>query len=395
MSATPSSTGGVGRSTRRGGSCGGPADVAPKPGQATKTKDQPTWRKTRFAQSGGSRPMGEPERCAEARQRSVTVKIDRSPVCTQAQTFEGHRLEIEPRGPFRLDLTAWALRRRSHNTVDRWETATYERVVSLAGGPVALSVTQVAGPDAPRLSVLLAGRHIEQRAEALARDTVNRLLGLSVDLSPFAAMAAPDPLLGPLAARLRGLKPPRFPTVFEALVNGVACQQLSLAVGIHLLNRLAADRGKATSDALDSPHAFPDPEDLASLQPDELKRHGFSATKARAIIETARSVTAGDLDLEELQRLEDGAAIERLTSLRGIGRWTAEYVLLRGLGRLHVFPGDDVGAHNKLRRLFAIETPLDYEAVGRLVARWHPYAGVVYFHLLLDSLSRARGHVAR
>jgi hypothetical protein len=104
---------------------------------------------------------------------------------------------------------------------------------------------------------------------------------------------------------------------------------------------------------------------------------------------------AGDLDLEELQRLEAGAAIERLTSLRGIGRWTAEYVLLRGLGRLHVFPGDDVGAHNKLRRWFAIETPLDYEAVGRLVARWHPYAGVVYFHLLLDSLSRARGHVAR
>jgi hypothetical protein len=49
MSATPSRTGGVGRSTPRGGSCGGPADVAPKPGQPTKTQDQPPWRKTRFA----------------------------------------------------------------------------------------------------------------------------------------------------------------------------------------------------------------------------------------------------------------------------------------------------------------------------------------------------------
>jgi DNA-3-methyladenine glycosylase II len=319
----------------------------------------------------------------------VTVNVDQSPGCTRAQTSRGRQLQIEPRGPFRLDLTAWALRRRSHNAVDRWDTATYERVVSLAGGPIALSVTQVAGPDAPRLSILLAGTRIDQRAEALARGTVNRLLGLSVDLSPFAAMAAPDPLLGPLAARLRGLKPPRFPTVFEALVNGVACQQLSLAVGIHLLNRLAADRGKATSDGPDGPRAFPDPEDLASLQPDDLKRHGFSSTKARTIIETARAVVGGDLDLEALQALEDGTAIERLTSLRGIGRWTAEYVLLRGLGRLHVFPGDDVGAHNKLRHLFGIDTPLDYEAVGRLVARWHPYAGVVYFHLLLDSLPRA------
>src|SRR5512133_2742924 len=320
---------------------------------------------------------------------SVIINIDQSPVCTEPHTFERHQLQIEPREPFRLDLTAWALRRRSHNAVDRWDTATYERVVSLDSGPVALSVRQVAGPNAPRLSVLLAGRSVDQPAEAAARSALDRLLGLNVDLSPFAAMAAPDPLLGPLAARLRGLKPPRFPTVFEAVVNGVACQQLSLAVGIHLLNRLAADRGRAPSDAPDGPRAFPDAEDLASLEPDDLKRHGFSSTKARAIIEIAQAVVAGDLDLEALQRLEDGAAIEQLTSLRGIGRWTAEYVLLRGLGRLHVFPGDDVGAHNKLRHLFGIETPLDYETVGRLVARWQPYAGVVYFHLLLDSLSRA------
>jgi hypothetical protein len=57
--------------------------------------------------------------------------------------------------------------------------------------------------------------------------------------------------------------------------------------------------------------------------------------------------------------------------------------------RLHVFPGDDVGAQGKLRRLLAIETSLGYEDVRRLVARWHPFAGVVYFHLLLDSLARS------
>jgi DNA-3-methyladenine glycosylase II len=142
------------------------------------------------------------------------------------------------------------------------------------------------------------------------------------------------------------------------------------------------------SDGSDSPRAFPDPEELAPLDADDLKRHGFSSTKARTIIAVARAVVTGRLDLEALQWLEDREAIERLTSLRGIGRWTAEYVLLRGLGRLHIFPGDDVGAHNKLRHLFGIDTPQDYEAVHRLVARWHPYAGVVYFHLLLDSLSQ-------
>ncbi len=185
------------------------------------------------------------------------------------------------------------------------------------------------------------------------------------------------PLARPLAERLRGLKPPRFPTVFEALVNGVACQQLSLPVGIHMLNRLVAGHGRPPAAVPDGPRAFPTPEDLAAVHPDELRRHGFSFTKARTIVETARAVVAGDLDLESLEHMDDGSAVERLTSIRGVGRWTAEYVMLRGLGRLHVFPGDDVGAHNKLRRLFGVDTALDYDSVQRLVAPWHPYAGVV------------------
>lgn len=81
--------------------------------------------------------------------------------------------------------------------------------------------------------------------------------------------------------------------------------------------------------------------------------------------------------------------MEYLTGLRGVGRWTAEYVMLRGLGRLHVFPGDDVGARNKLRRFFGLQCTLDYDAIARLMAPWRPYAGMIYFHLLLDSLTEA------
>jgi DNA-3-methyladenine glycosylase II len=303
-------------------------------------------------------------------------------------TVEDCLLEIEPRAPFRLDLTAWSLRRRPHNAIDRWRASSYGRVVCVEGGPVALSVTQEGLTDTPRLTILLAGRPIDPSAELLVLNALDRLLGLSVDLSGFATMAAKDGLLAPLARRMRGLKPPRFPTVFEALVNGVACQQLSIEVGIHLLNRLTGEHGRPVSDDPGGPCAFPEPVDLAPLEPDALKRHGFSMAKARTIIGTARAIVAGELDLEGVEQLDDPAALDRLTGLRGIGRWTAEYVLLRGLGRLHIFPGDDVGAHSKLRRLFDIDTPLDYESVEHLVARWHPYAGVVYFHLLLDSLSQ-------
>lgn len=318
--------------------------------------------------------------------RGTAARMEEGP----SNASQTHELKLEPRAPFRLDLTVWALRRRPHNAVDRWRDATYMRVVSIDDGPpVALAATQCGASDAPHLSVLLEGRRIEPRAELRVRNSLERLLGLGVDLAPFAEMAERDPLLRPLAIRMSGVKPPRFPTVFEALVNGVACQQLSLEVGIHLLNRLTEAHGRPVAGDPSGPRAFPNAEQLASLEPDELRRHGFSLTKARTIIETAQAIVAGDLDLESLQQADDQTVMERLTGLRGIGRWTAEYVMLRGLGRLHIFPGDDVGAHNKLRRFFDIETQLDYDSVEQLVARWHPYAGMVYFHLLLDSLSDA------
>jgi DNA-3-methyladenine glycosylase II len=307
----------------------------------------------------------------------------------QPEASDEHRLLIEPRAPFRLDLTAWALRRRSENAVDRWDGHAYRRVLLFGDKPVPASMTQIGPLGGPQLAIKLGRGHTDQQTARLAGSTLVRMLGLSVDLSGFAAMAAGDSLLGPLAAQMQGLKPPRFPTVFEALVNAIACQQLSLAVGIQLLYRLTADRGRLASENPDGPRAFPDPEQLACVQPDELRRHGFSFTKARTIIEIAQKVVNGDLDLEALEQLDDAAAVKRLTGLRGIGRWSAEYVLLRGLGRLHIFPGDDVGAHNKLRRLFEIDTPLGYDTVRRLVAPWHPYAGLVYFHLLLDSLAAA------
>jgi DNA-3-methyladenine glycosylase II len=103
------------------------------------------------------------------------------------------------------------------------------------------------------------------------------------------------------------------------------------------------------------------------------------------LLELAAKVQAG-LDLESLDELDDEDAITELSTLRGVGRWTAEYVLLRGLGRINMFPGDDVGARTNLQRWMKLRTPLDYDRVRYLVRRWHPYAGFLYFHLLLQRI---------
>ena len=295
-------------------------------------------------------------------------------------------LTLEPLAPFRLDLTAWALRRRPSNTVDRYDGDTYRRVLRLTDAVAEIEVRQVGPPEAPRLAVSVATDRPGRDVRAEVSTTLNRMLGLDVDLRDFYEQAERDLHLGPLVERYRGLKPPRFPTVFECLTNAVACQQLTLTVGITLLNRLADAYGPIARDA---GRGFPGPTDIHGADPRALRQLGFSNAKARALLEAAHRLARGDLDLEKLEAATDDAASTALQDLRGIGRWSAEYTLLRGLGRLGVFPADDVGARNNLRRVIELDPGVGYEGVRHAVSRWAPYAGLVYFHLLLDHIDKA------
>jgi DNA-3-methyladenine glycosylase II len=142
-------------------------------------------------------------------------------------------------------------------------------------------------------------------------------------------------------------------------------------------------RAKAGSDGH---FGFPEASDVAKVPPSRYQAVGFSPQKVGALLALAHAVDRNKLDLEALSNNTDVEACGRLLELRGVGRWTAECVLLRGLGRLHVFPGDDVGAQKRLARWLGRPNALDYDGVRRAVAKCQPYAGLVYFHLLLDGL---------
>lgn len=294
---------------------------------------------------------------------------------------------LRARPPFRLDLTAWAIRRRPENKIDVWDGATYTRVLAIDSRAAKISVQQ-GSPSAP-LRVVAAGVDLNSSLKAKIIVALERLLGIRIDLRPFYAVAHRDPRLSELCNRFQGLKPPRFPTVFEALVNGIACQQLSLTVGIILLNRLSEAYGIPYEASGQAQHAFPMAEDLAAAQDTRLRQLGFSSNKSRALIELACSIASGSVPVESFVSCDDNEAILRLLAIRGIGRWTAEYVLLRGLGRTNIFPGDDVGARNNLARWLKLRRELDYSRVAHNIAKWKPYGGLIYFHLLMDSLERA------
>ena len=296
---------------------------------------------------------------------------------------------LEPVAPFRLDLTAWALRRRAENSIDRWDGSMYRRVLIAQEQPVEVEVFQEGPSDMPLLSITVTGTELSSDTKTLVISALTRMLGMNADLSEFYRFAEHQPKLDALARQFRGVKPPRFPTLFEALVNAIACQQLSLTVGILLLNRLTAAFGPSGPQQGMLAHAFPAPENLARLDTEALRPLGFSRQKARAIVELALAIAEQQVNLDELEILDNEAASDRLRKLRGVGRWSAEYILLRGLGRLHVFPGDDVGARNRLQHWLDLAEPLDYEGVRHFIAPWRTYGGFIYFHLLLKGLTEA------
>lgn len=296
---------------------------------------------------------------------------------------------ITPVPPFRLDLTAWALRRRPENVIDRWDGDAYRRVLMVNCEPVEVAVRQSGDSEKPQLEVELTAPRLTVRQEDFARVVLERMLGLNKDLSPFYRLARRDPRLQLLVEEFRGLKPPQFPTVFEAVANGIACQQLSLLVGILLLSRLAYRFGFMATNSNDAQHAFPDPIMFLGGRVQSLRSLGFSVNKSQAMLQVSSAIRDRRLNLESLVQLDNQSAVEGLLELKGVGRWTAEYVLLRGLGRLDIFPGDDVGARNKLAHFLGKKKPLDYDRVSRAVAGWQPYAGLVYFHLLLARIKKA------
>jgi DNA-3-methyladenine glycosylase II len=302
------------------------------------------------------------------------------------------RFELEVVPPFRLDLTAWTLRRRTHNTVDRFD-GSYRRVLEIRGRGIEAVVNQEpranSGPVVVKLrssSTVLSGRDEDE-----VRILLRRVLGLDVELAGFYRLARHDERLSALASRFRGMRPPRFPSLFECLVNAIACQQLSLTVGIHLLNRLAVNYGPRIGNS-GGLAGFPSAPRLATTRLEELRAFGFSGAKARAIKGLADQVASGGLGLDDLEHLKDDKVRAALLAIPGVGRWSAEYVMLRGLGRLQVLPGDDVGARNNLRRRYGLDPSAGYDEVSELAREWWPYGGLVYFHLLLDSLAQA-GHL--
>jgi DNA-3-methyladenine glycosylase II len=336
-------------------------------------------------------------------------------------------------GPVDLAGSLDVFRRSGDDLLDRWDGRVWLRALAVDGRMVGVAARPGGTVAAPTLEV-----EAEAGADASA---AGRALAAAFVTAPeaLAALAAADPVVARIAARFPGIGPVLQPDLLTAVVRSISAQQITLRFAAVLRGRLARRYGhrhevpagaqagavdtreRAHSGSATLPHRGaepgagplqaapipgdpPDPGDplrrsdsstaevwsldphrLAHARVGDLRELQFSTSKATAVIAFARAVAAGELDLEELAGLEDEAVIERLTAFPGIGRWTAEWLLARTLGRPRVVAGD-LGVRKAVGAAYLGGRMPSETEVRAATAHWGAAAGVAQ-QLLLHWLS--------
>ncbi len=290
---------------------------------------------------------------------------------------------IRPRAPFDFAETARFLRFTEREAVDTFVEGRYRRALHVGGRLRLLSVASIGTKARPLLSVTLEGggrASGAEKEEAGAR--VRQIFSTGHDLKKFRARVAGDPLMSQLEAAHRGLHIARWPSVFEALVISILSQQISTAVAMTLKRRVVEKYGERLTLGDETFLAFPSAEALSEAEPQELRALGLSGSKVTAITEMAQKARGGELDEGELERDDNEALINRLTSLRGIGRWTAEWALMLHFGRTDVFPAGDLALRGCVVKYYNGGRALPEREIRALAAeRWGEWASyaAVYF----------------
>lgn len=290
------------------------------------------------------------------------------------------RTTITPVASYRLDLTAQALRRVTNNIIDvLTPDGTYLRALRSADH---INVIEVRQEMDGVLAVRITGRDAQARLE-----TVKTLLGTGVDLRRWYRRVAQFPWLATLARDLRGLKPPRYPDLWEALCNGIIFQQLSIVAASTIMRRLVDRFSEPLEHDGVSLRVFPSPESILQASNQDLLSLGLSRQKVTYLKNAADSVKSDAITSARIESLPTDEAVAELLMLSGIGRWSAANILLRGFGRLDAFPMGDTGVAQNIK-LLSGDPHIELEEVLHSLGDMR---GMLYFHLLLGKL---RGHPA-
>jgi DNA-3-methyladenine glycosylase II len=254
------------------------------------------------------------------------------------------------------------------------------KAISLNGRAVAFTMRATGDVEQPSLSYRFASeRALSQDERRALEDRVSFFLSLADDLRPFYALAEQDPVFAPVVQRLYGLHQPKFLTPFENACWAVLTQRTPLAVARSRKMRLVERYG--TRITLDGATygAFPEPATLVDADPAELANTAGSERKAEYL--RAVSEFFASTDERELREGDYDEVAARLRAVRGLGDWSASFVLIRGLGRVERVPAPEDELSRAASRLYRGGQPLPSDDLRQLLDRYGPYQGYWAFYV--------------
>jgi DNA-3-methyladenine glycosylase II len=272
--------------------------------------------------------------------------------------------------------------RSDKEIVDLCKENVYQRVLVIKDKPLLAIVKSVGTVLKPALDVYVPGCR-SARLLSEVEQRIKRIFSLNQDIRQYYREISGDEVLSKLSKGHYGFKPPVTPSIYEALIWAITGQQLNLSFIYSLKARLVMKYGPKFRYNGRRYYGFPSPQELSSISPDELRDMQFSRRKAEYIIGLTRSVLKGDINLKGLERMKEEDALDRLMKIKGVGRWTAEYVLLRGMGHWGVIPADDIGIRNAVTHFYKYKKQVSGREVRKRAKAWGEYKGCAAFYLLL------------
>lgn len=280
-------------------------------------------------------------------------------------------IELAPSAPYDFTWALAWLRTSSAAILEAIDDGgTYRRALHFAGHDVLLEFRSTGTIGTPRLMLTLHGDRLGARLRQDVTRYVRRLFQLDTDPTSFLSLAAGDPVLAALTRRFAGFRPVLIASPYEALLWAILGQQVNVSFARTLKRTLITLTARHLAHAGRLYSVFPDPATVAALDPVLLREHHFSRQKARYVVELSHAVAVGALDFDTIAAMPHADAIQALTRYKGIGRWTAEYVLMRGLGHPDSIPAADLGLRAVMGRAYGLGRTATEAEVRELASVW-------------------------
>lgn len=205
---------------------------------------------------------------------------------------------------------------------------------------------------------------------------------LERDLTYFYKISQSDKILGPIVQKYSGLRIMGIPDLFEALVWAIIGQQINLTFAYTLKKRFVEKFGESITFGGKTFWVHPTFQKIASLEVDDLRDLQFTMRKAEYVIGIAKAMASDELSKEALLKEQDFQEMHKsLTAIRGVGAWTADYVIMKCLHHPAAFPIADVGLHNALKLQLGLDRKPSIEEIKEMAVNWEGWQAYATFYL--------------